>query len=562
MPSLPAKPLAASFDLEPEEAVAFFQGKGLATTFDWRDMLRHEHNKAFTVAKLMQSSLLEDVRAATDAALKRGLTFQQFRDSIEPTLVKAGWWGKAELIDPATGEKKLVQLGSVQRLRTIYQTNMATAIAHADWERIEKTHRALPYLMYNALDYGPNRRPEHQRWDGLILRWDDPWLGPHFPPNGWGCKCSMSQLTERAAQRILSDRGDRGRPLMNSAPDDGTYEWRNPRTGKTISIPKGIDPGWDYNIGKDSVAKLKEALEERTAAVGRIKLPKKAKAATSEPTPIRLNTFEGMVQRGRKFAKSLGFDQVKISKKVARFAEVGRRLKASGDQAVTGRARTKLLAELYILDSQGYAKPGINALHKNLTSRPVSQESRDFLNGISIDFDDSVAARIRSALGDFMSITGGAPMGDLKSIRSLSGKRPFAAKDSGVLNLGGDGASFSTSTLFHEMGHFVEFGNDDFLLAADDFVSKTATVRGASLGDLFPGRGYREDEFVDYSEKYIHPYVGKRYYSGFDDEKKFATSTEVISMGLEYFIDEMAMIELFKKDPEHFNFILGVISGQ
>ena len=31
--------------------------------------------------------------------------------------------------------------------------------------------------------------------------------------------------------------------------DEGTVSWVNPRTGETLDVPRGIDPGWDYNPG-------------------------------------------------------------------------------------------------------------------------------------------------------------------------------------------------------------------------------------------------------------------------------------------------------------------------
>lgn len=31
-------------------------------------------------------------------------------------------------------------------------------------------------------------------------------------------------------------------------PADGTYEWTNPHTGEIMDIPKGVDPGWNYDI--------------------------------------------------------------------------------------------------------------------------------------------------------------------------------------------------------------------------------------------------------------------------------------------------------------------------
>ena len=46
--------VSANFSLAPEAAVEHFQAKGLALTFDWRDMLGEEHDAAVTVAKMIK----------------------------------------------------------------------------------------------------------------------------------------------------------------------------------------------------------------------------------------------------------------------------------------------------------------------------------------------------------------------------------------------------------------------------------------------------------------------------------------------------------------------------
>jgi len=38
--------------------------------------------------------------------------------------------------------------------------------------------------------------------------------------------------------------------LRTEAPDDGTYEYVDKNTGQVLQVPKGIDPGWDYNPGE------------------------------------------------------------------------------------------------------------------------------------------------------------------------------------------------------------------------------------------------------------------------------------------------------------------------
>lgn len=241
-------PVSAAFDLPPEEAIAFFRDKGLIGSFAWQDVWAAEHELAFTVAKMADLDLLADVRDAVDEAIAEGQTLAQFKARITPTLVKAGWWGVKEQVDPLTGKTQLVQLGSARRLETIFRTNMMTAYAAGEWQQIEETSDDAPYLMYDAVD--DNRtREQHRAWDGTVLRWDDPWWNTHRPPNGYNCRCSTIQLGIDELDLV-------GKTKPDTAPPIKTREWTNRRTGEVMQIPLGIDPGFDYNPGKDRKAQL------------------------------------------------------------------------------------------------------------------------------------------------------------------------------------------------------------------------------------------------------------------------------------------------------------------
>ena len=131
------EPVASKFP--PKEALDWFKAKGLKPAFDYRDVWKEEHANAFTVAKMLNADLLVEVRALVEQALEQGQTYQQFAAAIKPLLVKSGWWGIQEMDDPATGETQRVQLGSEGRIKTIYRTNMRTARAAGQWQRIERT---------------------------------------------------------------------------------------------------------------------------------------------------------------------------------------------------------------------------------------------------------------------------------------------------------------------------------------------------------------------------------------------------------------------------------------
>jgi hypothetical protein len=224
----------------PKEALNWFANKNLKPSFNHLDVYGQEHSKAFTVAKAMELDVLVDIRDAAQKALADGQTFQQFRAELTPTLQKKGWWGRQKMTDPQDGRLKEVQLGSARRLRTIYRTNMRTARAAGQWQRIQRTSTSHPYLIY-SLGPSENHRQQHVSWNKLVLPVNDPFWKTHYPPNGWGCKCRVRQASAAEAKRLG----------INTAPKIETSEWVNKRTGQVHQIPKGIDPSWNHNPGEN-----------------------------------------------------------------------------------------------------------------------------------------------------------------------------------------------------------------------------------------------------------------------------------------------------------------------
>lgn len=236
----------------PREAPDYFRAKDLRPGFDHRDVWGAEHAHAFTVAKAVQLDILEDVREAVEAALTEGKTFRQFSKELTPVLEKKGWWGEKEQIDPADpeGEPRKVRLGSPRRLRTIYRSNLRAARAAGQWQRIQRTKDSHPYLLY---ELGPSERhrPQHVAWAGTLLPADDPWWQTHYPPNGWGCKCRVRQVSRREAER---------RGGVTEPPPYDPVEWTNKRTGDVRKVDRGLDPAWAGNPGIDRARIVMDSL--------------------------------------------------------------------------------------------------------------------------------------------------------------------------------------------------------------------------------------------------------------------------------------------------------------
>jgi len=224
------------------EHVAYFRNKENRPAYSWEDVAPEEHAFVFTVAKATSADVLGTIRKAVDEAIANGETAESFKAKLGPKLVALGWWGKKEMADPVTGEVKDVQLGSARRLDTIYWANTRTAYAAGAWERAQRTKDVAPYFIYKL---GPAEvhRPEHEAIEGTVLPVDHPFWNVRFPPNGWGCMCWVMQLTETRAKEA-------GYDPAKPAPDLGMTTYTNSRTGETMKIPRGVDPGWESNPGK------------------------------------------------------------------------------------------------------------------------------------------------------------------------------------------------------------------------------------------------------------------------------------------------------------------------
>lgn len=258
MSELTDKPGYAFNPGPPPEASRFLRNKGLTPSFSWQEVEPEEHAIAFTVAKAAQADLLQDIRDEVQKALDDGLTLSQFKKNLKPKLVSHGWWGKQEVTDPVTGETVPAQLGSPRRLQTIYRANLRSARAAGQWDRIQRTKEALPYLLYQT---GPSRmhRPEHLAKRGLVLHADDPFWRQWYPPNGWGCKCWVRQLTRAEAESYGIDTA----PAVEERP------YTNPRTGETRMVPRGIDPAWTGNPGAERQRRMEEMLAGKLNQVDR-----------------------------------------------------------------------------------------------------------------------------------------------------------------------------------------------------------------------------------------------------------------------------------------------------
>lgn len=213
--------------LQFEEAIRYLRGKANLPTAKWSDLIGAAHARSFTVAGATRLALLQDFRTAIAEAIAQGQSIGPFRKEFDRLVTKYGW--------SYHGTRGW-------RTRVIYDTNLRSAHMAGRWEQVQRQKATRPYLQYQTAG-DSNVRPEHQEWDGIILPIDDPWWSTHLPLNGWGCRCTVRSLSERQIEQ-------EGLKISESAPPLD-LEHRFGINGEDFGlVPRGIDVGFDYNVGQ------------------------------------------------------------------------------------------------------------------------------------------------------------------------------------------------------------------------------------------------------------------------------------------------------------------------
>ena len=212
------------------QQIAFFRDKVNLPSQDWTQLWQQGHDHAFVVAGAQRDELVADLRAAVDKAISEGTTIATFRKDFADIVARHGWAYNG---------------GFNWRSRVIYDTNIRTSYAAGRYAQLQAVKDDRPYWRYVHAEGEQDPRLQHLAWNGLILHADSPWWHTHYPPNGWGCRCTVEALSESDLQRL-------GKSGPDQAPAMG---WRTVKVGtrgahpRTVRVPDGIDPGFAYAPG-------------------------------------------------------------------------------------------------------------------------------------------------------------------------------------------------------------------------------------------------------------------------------------------------------------------------
>ncbi|MEM6836282.1 MAG: hypothetical protein AAF609_05455 [Cyanobacteria bacterium P01_C01_bin.120] len=215
-----------------QAAIDFMAEKITLDSDSWRDFTDDEHDAVFMVAGA-KGSVLSELRTAVDSAIADGQRPEEFRERFEQ--IADGW-------DDMRGD-------SAWRANTVLFTNLRASYGRGrDQLQFDPAVMAAqPFAKYEHSD-SQHPRPLHLALDQQVFRKDNI---PFALPNGFGCDCRYTSLSQRDVDRLGLEVSDLSRGDALSVDMDG-------RTYNPVLEPA---EGWDRMPNPNPQQRRQEVLE-------------------------------------------------------------------------------------------------------------------------------------------------------------------------------------------------------------------------------------------------------------------------------------------------------------
>lgn len=224
-----------------QEAIKFWGDKVPMSPSQFNRLGAEAKLKAFAVSGIAKGDNLATVYASLQRALEQGISFEKFKEECGPIFERRGWTGKR-----------------AWRVDNIFRTNIQTAYNVGRYKQMKGATATRPYWMYDAVN-DRRTRPTHRALNGKVFPADHEFWSTWMPPNGFRCRCSVTSLSARQAEK-------RGLKVESEIPQ--LIEPIDPTTGNKMPAVQLLpDPGFAYNPGESYWGGMEEALGQRIDTV-------------------------------------------------------------------------------------------------------------------------------------------------------------------------------------------------------------------------------------------------------------------------------------------------------
>jgi hypothetical protein len=500
-----------SLNLPFAEQIEFFRRKENLPTQKWDDILHEAHDRSFVVAGAMSADLLNELRKAVEKGIADGTDLAEFRKDFQGIVEHLGWHGW-------TGEDTVA--GQEWRTRIIFETNLAASYAAGRYAQLTDPDllKRMPYWRYVHDDMVLNPRKQHEAWDGLVLHHTHPFWETNYPPNGWGCHCTVEAATGPG-------KADKTEPPAG---------WNTPdENGK---LP-GIDRGWAYAPGKSVAADLRNIVATKAA-----KLPEEIAALFTKAMQhiTAPKTVEEFIAAGKTITDELAAETADLKELHTRLME--RLQKETG----AGKAEAKVLPRV---PPGGHKTLDVSADRVRTASRRYPKEWVEKANALG------PLSAMRDPKGRGWSYSNVPPVKKTITLRPPFG-RVKVEKNEGYMALRTD-----LGNAIHEYAHRLQAAMPELQELFAELHTRRTTKDGKrealqKLQTLLPGWGYEAHE-ESRPDNYIDAYWGREY-----NGKPLEVMTkgmETVLAGYETKKTGNDFKKLYNDDREMFDFVTGVL---
>lgn len=169
-----------------QEALDYLEQKAVLPYKEFKRLKEWYTPLAFSVAGYTELEILNQFLEELKKAVEEGTTKEQFRESMNLFLEEQGYDG----LTPYHADR-------------IFRQNMLTAYSVGHYQQMTDPDvlERRKYWQYQTAGDG-HVRDSHAAMDGRVFPADSPVWDVWYPPNGFGCRCSVVSRTERQIQRM------------------------------------------------------------------------------------------------------------------------------------------------------------------------------------------------------------------------------------------------------------------------------------------------------------------------------------------------------------------------
>jgi SPP1 gp7 family putative phage head morphogenesis protein len=172
-------------DMTFEEAAKYFKERVPVTASQFYKLAEEYRGLAFTVSGYTKAQILKRFYDELLVAIEQGNGIGEFRANMNDFLESEGYEG----ITPWQADN-------------IFRINIQTVYNVGHYEQLTEPAvlEARPYWEYDAVN-DTHTRPSHLAMDGRVFPADSPVWDTWFPPNGFGCRCTVKSLSKRQVEQ-------------------------------------------------------------------------------------------------------------------------------------------------------------------------------------------------------------------------------------------------------------------------------------------------------------------------------------------------------------------------